>query len=106
MADRLVGPRRSDGNSYIFHNACAQNTPLLQQGVDKLLDDSRKTNNSRAQGDLRKIAGTYLKEGSIIYLYNRLVSRAHGEARGLYAAAGWPGARGGVKLNLSKRTLD
>ena len=69
-----------DGNSYIFHKCGApqNNGHFCSKDVDKLLDDTRKTSKLEERKAIyEKIADTYLKEGSIIYLYHRLVIIAH-----------------------------
>jgi peptide/nickel transport system substrate-binding protein len=69
-----------DGNSYIFHKCKApqNNGNYCDPQVDQWLADARKV--SRL-GDRKafygKIAEKYLREGSIIYLYHRLVIIAH-----------------------------
>jgi peptide/nickel transport system substrate-binding protein len=69
-----------DGNSYIFHkcNAPQNNGNYCNKDVDGWLDDARKTSKFEDRKAIYgKIAETYLKEGSIIYLYHRLVIIAH-----------------------------
>ncbi len=69
-----------DGNSYIFHKCGApqNNGHFCNKDVDRLLDDTRKTSKLEERKAIyEKIADTYLKEGSIIYLYHRLVIIAH-----------------------------
>jgi peptide/nickel transport system substrate-binding protein len=69
-----------DGNSFIFHKCKApqNNSGYCDPQVDQWLADARKA--SRL-GDRKaiygKIAEKYLREGSIIYLYHRLVIIAH-----------------------------
>jgi peptide/nickel transport system substrate-binding protein len=69
-----------DGNSYIFHKCGApqNNGHFCDKDVDQWLDDARKvTKPEERKAIYEKIAGKYLKEGSIIYLYHRLVIIAH-----------------------------
>jgi peptide/nickel transport system substrate-binding protein len=69
-----------DGNSYIFFKCKApQNNGLYcDKDVDAWLDDARKpTKQEERKAIYGKIAAKYLKEGSIIYLYHRLVIIAH-----------------------------
>jgi peptide/nickel transport system substrate-binding protein len=69
-----------DGNSYIFHKCKApqNNGNYCDKDVDQWLDDARKTSKlDERKAIYGKIADKYLKEGSIIYLYHRLVIIAH-----------------------------
>jgi peptide/nickel transport system substrate-binding protein len=69
-----------DGNSYIFHKCKApqNNGNFCDKEVDQWLDDARKVNKfEERKAVYGKIADKYLKEGSIIYLYHRLVIIAH-----------------------------
>jgi peptide/nickel transport system substrate-binding protein len=69
-----------DGNSYIFHKCKApqNNGNYCDKDVDQWLDDARKTSKLEERKAIYgKIADKYLKEGSIIYLYHRLVIIAH-----------------------------
>jgi peptide/nickel transport system substrate-binding protein len=69
-----------DGNSYSFLkcNAPQNNGNYCNQDVDRWLDDARKVNGFEDRKAIYgKVADTYLKEGSIIYLYHRLVIIAH-----------------------------
>jgi len=69
-----------DGNSYIFHKCKApqNNGEFCNKDVDGWLDDARKTNKLEERKAIYgKIAEKYLAEGSIIYLYHRLVIIAH-----------------------------
>jgi peptide/nickel transport system substrate-binding protein len=69
-----------DGNSYIFHKCKApqNNGNFCNKDVDQWLDDARKVNKFEERKAIYgKIADKYLKEGSIIYLYHRLVIIAH-----------------------------
>jgi peptide/nickel transport system substrate-binding protein len=69
-----------DGNSYIFLKCKApqNNGHYCDKDVDQWLDDSRKTSRFEERKAIYgKIAEKYLKEGSIIYLYHRLVIIAH-----------------------------
>jgi peptide/nickel transport system substrate-binding protein len=69
-----------DGNSYIFHkcNAPQNNGHYCDKSVDQLLDDARKASKlTDRKAIYGKIADKYLKDGSIIYLYHRLVIIAH-----------------------------
>jgi peptide/nickel transport system substrate-binding protein len=69
-----------DGNSYIFHKCKAPQNDghYCDKDVDTWLDDARKTNKFEERKAIYgKIAEKYLKEGSIIYLYHRLVIIAH-----------------------------
>ena len=69
-----------DGNSYIFHkcNAPQNNGHYCDKSVDQLLDEARKASKlADRKAIYGKIADKYLKEGSIIYLYHRLVIIAH-----------------------------
>jgi peptide/nickel transport system substrate-binding protein len=69
-----------DGNSYIFHKCKApqNNGNYCDKEVDQWLDDQRKVNKFEERKAIYgKIADKYLKEGSIIYLYHRLVIIAH-----------------------------
>jgi peptide/nickel transport system substrate-binding protein len=69
-----------DGNSYIFHkcNAPQNNGHFCSKDVDQWLDDARKVDKLDERKSIyAKIADKYLKEGSILYLYHRLVIIAH-----------------------------
>jgi peptide/nickel transport system substrate-binding protein len=69
-----------DGNSYIFHRCKApqNNGQFCDKDVDQWLDDTRKVSKLEERKAIyEKIADKYLKEGSIIYLYHRLVIIAH-----------------------------
>jgi peptide/nickel transport system substrate-binding protein len=69
-----------DGNSYIFFKCKAPQNDggYCNKDVDGWLDDARKTSKLEERKAIYgKIAETYLKEGSIIYLYHRLVIIAH-----------------------------
>jgi peptide/nickel transport system substrate-binding protein len=69
-----------DGNSYIFHkcNAPQNNGNYCNKDVDQWLDEARKVSKpAERKAIYGKIAEKYLKEGSIIYLYHRLVIIAH-----------------------------
>jgi peptide/nickel transport system substrate-binding protein len=69
-----------DGNSYIFLKCKApqNNGQYCDKDVDGWLDDARKASKvSERKAIYGKIADKYLKEGSIIYLYHRLVIIAH-----------------------------
>jgi peptide/nickel transport system substrate-binding protein len=69
-----------DGNSYIFLKCGApqNNGHYCNADVDRLLDQSREATSVAARKAIyEKIADVYLKEGSIIYLYHRLVIIAH-----------------------------
>jgi peptide/nickel transport system substrate-binding protein len=69
-----------DGNSYIFHRCGApqNNGHFCSKDVDQWLDDSRKVSKlSERKAIYEKVAEKYLAEGSIIYLYHRLVIIAH-----------------------------
>lgn len=69
-----------DGNSYIFHKCKApqNNGEYCDKSVDQWLDDARKVSKvAERKAVYGKVAEKYLKEGSIIYLYHRLVIIAH-----------------------------
>jgi peptide/nickel transport system substrate-binding protein len=69
-----------DGNSYIFFKCKApqNNGNYCDKDVDQWLDDARKTSRFEERKAIYgKVAEKYLKEGSIIYLYHRLVIIAH-----------------------------
>jgi peptide/nickel transport system substrate-binding protein len=69
-----------DGNSYIFHKCGApqNNGHFCSKDVDQWLDDSRKVSKLEERKAIyEKIADKFLKDGSIIYLYHRLVIIAH-----------------------------
>jgi len=69
-----------DGNSYIFHKCKApqNNGNYCDAQVDQWLDDARKASRLQDRKAIYgKIAEKYLREGSIIYLYHRLVIIAH-----------------------------
>jgi peptide/nickel transport system substrate-binding protein len=69
-----------DGNSYIFLKCGApqNNGHFCDKDVDQWLDDARKvTKLEERKAIYQKIAEKYLMEGSIIYLYHRLVIIAH-----------------------------
>jgi len=69
-----------DGNSYIFLkcNAPQNNGHYCDKSVDQWLDDARAASRTDERKAIYgKIADKYLKEGSIIYLYHRLVIIAH-----------------------------
>jgi len=69
-----------DGNSYIFHKCGApqNNGHFCNKDVDQWVDDARKASKLEERKAIyAKIADKYLKEGSIIYLYHRLVIIAH-----------------------------
>jgi len=69
-----------DGNSYIFHKCKApqNNGNYCDKDVDQWLDDARKVSKLEERKAIYgKVAEKFLKEGSIIYLYHRLVIIAH-----------------------------
>ena len=69
-----------DGNSYIFHKCKApqNNGNFCDAQVDQWLEDARKASRLQDRKAIyEKIADKYLREGSIIYLYHRLVIIAH-----------------------------
>jgi peptide/nickel transport system substrate-binding protein len=69
-----------DGNSYIFHKCKApqNNGNYCDKDVDQWIDDARKVSSLEERRAIYgKVAEKYLKEGSIIYLYHRLVIIAH-----------------------------
>jgi peptide/nickel transport system substrate-binding protein len=69
-----------DGNSYIFHKCKApqNNGNFCDPQIDQWLDDARKVSKlEERKAVYEKIADKYLREGSIIYLYHRLVIIAH-----------------------------
>ena len=69
-----------DGNSYIFHKCGApqNNGNFCNKDVDQWLDDARKMNKlADRKAIYGKVAERFLNEGSIIYLYHRLVIIAH-----------------------------
>src|SRR5262245_53189387 len=69
-----------DGNSYIFFkcNAPQNNGHFCSKDVDQWLDDARQVNKLEERKAIyERIADKFLKEGSIIYLYHRLVIIAH-----------------------------
>jgi peptide/nickel transport system substrate-binding protein len=69
-----------DGNSYIFFKCKApqNNGHYCDKDVDAWLDDARNASKlADRKAIYGKIAEKYLKEGSIIYLYHRLVIIAH-----------------------------
>jgi peptide/nickel transport system substrate-binding protein len=69
-----------DGNSYIFMKCGApqNNGHFCSKDVDQWLDDSRKASKfADRKAIYEKVAEKYLTEGSIIYLYHRLVIIAH-----------------------------
>ena len=69
-----------DGNSYIFLKCKApqNNGHFCSQDVDQWLDDARQVNKPEERKAIyEKVTDKYLKEGSIIYLYHRLVIIAH-----------------------------
>ena len=69
-----------DGNSYIFHKCKApqNNGNYCDKDVDQWLDDARKVSKlEQRKAIYGKVAEKFLKEGSIIYLYHRLVIIAH-----------------------------
>jgi peptide/nickel transport system substrate-binding protein len=69
-----------DGNSYIFHKCKApqNNGHFCDSEVDKWLDDARRVSKPEERKAIyEKITDRYLKTGSIIYLYHRLVIIAH-----------------------------
>jgi peptide/nickel transport system substrate-binding protein len=69
-----------DGNSYIFLKCKApqNNGHFCNKDVDQWLDDARQVNKLEERKAIyEKVADKYLKEGSIIYLYHRLVIIAH-----------------------------
>jgi peptide/nickel transport system substrate-binding protein len=69
-----------DGNSYIFHRCKApqNNGNYCDAQVDQWLADARKATKLQDRKAIYgKIAEKYLREGSIIYLYHRLVIIAH-----------------------------
>ena len=69
-----------DGNSYIFHKCKApqNNGHFCSAQVDQWLEDARKASRlDDRKAIYEKIADKYLREGSIIYLYHRLVIIAH-----------------------------
>jgi len=69
-----------DGNSYIFHKCKApqNNGNFCDPQVDQWLDDARKVSRLEERKAIyEKVADKFLREGSIIYLYHRLVIIAH-----------------------------
>jgi peptide/nickel transport system substrate-binding protein len=69
-----------DGNSYIFLKCGAPQNQghFCDKDVDQWLDDSRKAFKfEERKAIFEKITGRYLRQGSIIYLYHRLVIIAH-----------------------------
>jgi peptide/nickel transport system substrate-binding protein len=69
-----------DGNSYIFLKCGApqNNGHFCNKDVDQWLEETRKASKLEERKAIyEKIADTYLAEGSIIYLYHRLVIIAH-----------------------------
>jgi peptide/nickel transport system substrate-binding protein len=69
-----------DGNSYIFLKCGApqNNGHFCSPDVDRWLDQSREAATFEARkAAYAKVVDLYLKEGSIIYLYHRLVIIAH-----------------------------
>src|SRR5215470_1873743 len=69
-----------DGNSYIFLKCGApqNNGHYCNKDVDQWLDDARQVSKpAERKAIYEKIADKYLQEGSIIYLYHRLVIIAH-----------------------------
>jgi peptide/nickel transport system substrate-binding protein len=69
-----------DGNSYIFQKCKApqNNGGYCDPEVDQWLAEARTVTRLQDRKAIyRKIAGKYLREGSIIYLYHRLVIIAH-----------------------------
>jgi peptide/nickel transport system substrate-binding protein len=69
-----------DGNSYIFFKCGApqNNGHFCSKDVDQWLDESRKAGKLEERKAIyEKIADKFLKEGSVIYLYHRLVIIAH-----------------------------
>jgi peptide/nickel transport system substrate-binding protein len=69
-----------DGNSYIFFKCGApqNNGKFCDKDVDQWLDGSRKVSKVEDRKAVyEKIADKFLKDGSIIYLYHRLVIIAH-----------------------------
>ena len=70
-----------DGNSFIFHKCKApqNNGDYCDPQVDQWLADARKASRFEDRKAIYgKIAEKYLREGSIVYLYHRLVIIAHG----------------------------
>jgi peptide/nickel transport system substrate-binding protein len=69
-----------DGNSYIFLKCGApqNNGHYCDKDVDQWLADQRKvTSQAERKAIYKNITGKVLQEGSIIYLYHRLVIIAH-----------------------------
>ena len=68
--------------------------------VDQWLDEARRVSKlDERKAIYEKVADKYLKEGSIIYLYHRLVIIAHThQARGLQAVARRAGAGRGRQV--------
>src|SRR6478672_11704426 len=69
-----------DGNSYLFHRCGApqNNGHYCNKDVDQWIDESRKVSKLEERKAIyEKVAEKYLQEGSIIYLYHRLVIIAH-----------------------------
>src|SRR5262247_2471848 len=69
-----------DGNSYVFLKCGApqNNGHYCNKDVDQWLDDARQVSKpAERKAIYEKIADKYLQEGSIIYLYHRLVIIAH-----------------------------
>ncbi len=69
-----------DGNSYIFFKCKApqNNGHFCDKDVDQWIDEARKVSKFEDRKAIyEKVADKYLKEGSIIYLYHRLVIIAH-----------------------------
>jgi peptide/nickel transport system substrate-binding protein len=69
-----------DGNSYIFLKCGApqNNGHYCNADVDRWLDQAREASSVEARrASYAKIAGVYLNDGAIIYLYHRLIIIAH-----------------------------
>src|SRR5262245_2590528 len=69
-----------DGNSYVFLKCGApqNNGHYCNKDVDQWLDDARQVSKpAERKAIYERIADKFLKEGSIIYLYHRLVIIAH-----------------------------
>ena len=80
VEELLTHATKSDGNSYIFHKCGApqNNGHYCNKDVDQWIDESRKVSKlEERKAVYEKIADKFLQEGSIIYLYRRLVIIAH-----------------------------
>ena len=96
-----------DGNLYIFAKSKAPQNygGYSDPQVDAWLDEARtKSDPAERKAIYEKVAEKFLNEGSLLYLFHRMVHRPHGAARGAKAAAGRARAGGRAEAEVTGRT--